>query len=742
MRKLTWFSLGFGAAMILGAYSLLPEWFLVPGILLPALTAALLAVFSKGRRLPVRLALIVSGCCLALVWWSGYQRLVIAPAAELDGRTEAASIRVTDYPQDTRYGQSVDGALLIGERSYRVRVYLDSGISLSPGDRLEGRFRFRQTSPGGREEATYHRGRGIFLLAYQTDEVSVSQGGQSWRDFPARLRLRLKTILSEAFPEDAVPFAKALLLGDTRDLGYEVDTSFKVSGIRHVVAVSGLHVSILFGLVSLITFRKRVLTGLVGFSTLLLFAALAGFTPTITRSCLMFSLVLLAMLLDRDYDGPTALAFSVLVMLMLNPSTASDTGFQLSVASVAGIFLFCGPINRWLLRRFSVSKDRKIRFRLLRWVSGSAAVTLSATVMTAPLCAVYFGTVSLVGVLTNLLALWVIAFIFYGILLVCLLGSFWPAGAAIAAWVVAWPIRYVLWVAGKLAAIPFAAVYTRSPYIVCWLTFGYLLLALFYFGRRNAKALICCGLLGLCAAMLASWAEPRLDGTRMTVLDVGQGQCILLQSEGRSFLVDCGGDSDEDAADLAAETLLSQGIARLDGLILTHPDRDHAGAVPNLLTRVDTDLLILPPWPSDLPGCTSRTVVYGGDDLEYSSGGVKITVYSSHYRGDSNENSLCVLFESENCVILITGDRSALGEKSLLRSAQIPRVDILVAGHHGSKNATSQDLLSAVRPEIVCISAGRDNPYGHPAPETLDRLQACGCTVFRTDLQGDILIRR
>ena len=96
MRKLTWFSLGFGAAMILGAYSLLPEWFLVPGLLLLALTAALLAVFSKGRRLPVRLALIVSGCCLALVWWSGFQRLVIAPAAELDGLTEAASIRVMD----------------------------------------------------------------------------------------------------------------------------------------------------------------------------------------------------------------------------------------------------------------------------------------------------------------------------------------------------------------------------------------------------------------------------------------------------------------------------------------------------------------------------------------------------------------------------------------------------------------------------------------------------------------------
>lgn len=742
MRKLTWFSLGFGAAMGLGAYGLLPERLLLPGILLIALAAIPLAVFAKGKRFLLRLALVLSGFCLALAWWSGYRRLVIAPAGSLDGRTEAASIRVTDYPQDTRYGQSVDGTLVIGERSYRVRLYLDGGFSLSPGDRLEGRFRFRLTAPGGEEEATYHRGRGIYLLADQTDEISVTQERQSWRDFPARLRLRLKTILSEAFPEDAVPFAKALLLGDTRDLGYGVDTSLKVSGIRHVVAVSGLHVSILFGLVSLVTFRKRVLTGLAGFSTLLLFAALAGFTPSITRSCLMFSLVLLAMLLDRDYDGPTALAFSVLVMLTMNPSTAADVGFQLSVASVVGIFLFCGPIHRWLLRRFSVPKDRKILSQLLRWFSGSAAVTLSATVMTAPLCAVYFGTVSLVGVLTNFLTLWVITFIFYGILLVCLLGSFWPAGAGVIAWLAAWPIRYVLWVAGKLAAIPFAAVYTRSPYIVCWLIFVYLLLLLFYFGRRNARSLLCCAALGLCVALLASWAEPRLEGTRMTVLDVGQGQCILLQSEGRSFLIDCGGDSDEEAADIAAETLLSQGIARLDGLILTHLDRDHAGAVQNLLTRVDTDLLILPPWPNEIAKGTSGMVIYGEEDLEYSSGDLKITVYAPSYTGNSNENSLCVLFESENCVILITGDRTALGEKSLLRSARIPQVDILVAGHHGSKNATGEALLSAVRPEIVCISAGRDNPYGHPAPETLGRLRDYGCTVLRTDLQGDIFIRR
>ena len=100
------------------------------------------------------------------------------------------------------------------------------------------------------------------------------------------------------------------------------------------------------------------------------------------------------------------------------------------------------------------------------------------------------------------------------------------------------------------------------------------------------------------------------------------------------------------------------------------------------------------------------------------------------------------MFDTEKCDILITGDRDGFGERSLLRHADIPDVDVLVAGHHGSKHATCEELLSAVRPEIVCISAGKDNSFGHPAPELLERLENFGCTVYRTDLHGDILIRR
>lgn len=738
MRKLMWFSLGFGTACGLCAYVMLKDV-----QLFAALFAAALAVGAVLFARRPRAGAALFGCAMGLVWFFLYYALYLNTAVAVDTLTRNAVIRVTDYSYETAYGTGVDGTVVLDEKSFQVRAYMDDKWALVPGDMIQGGFRFRITTPDGTEEATYHQGKGIFLLAYQTDGVTVSHTPAGWRDIPAELRREIREILQACFPADTYPFAKALLLGDTNDLGYETDTAFKLSGIRHVVAVSGLHVSILFTLLSVVTLRKRFLTALVGFPALALFAAVAGFTPSVTRACVMSGLMLLAMLFDREYDGGTALAFAALVMLGVNPLVITSVSFQLSVGSVAGILLFGPGIRKWLLSLAGEARGKKGKAFWRGWFVNSVSVSLSAMVFTTPLCAWYFGTVSLVGVVTNLLTLWVISFVFYGLMAACLLYLLWPAGAMLLAGIVSVPIRYVLLTAKLLSGIPLAAVYTRSPYVVAWLIFVYLLLGFFFLGKRRRPALLfCCSVIGLCAALMASWAEPMLDSTRLTVLDVGQGQCLLLQSGGRTYMVDCGGDSDTAAADIAAEALLSQGIAKLDGLILTHGDRDHTGAAENLLSRVDTDLLILPPSAAEVAGCTGGKVVYASGDLCLAYGDTAITIYAPTFPGNSNENSLCVLFDTEKCDILITGDRNGFGERMLLRNAVIPEVDILIAGHHGSRNSTCEELLQAVRPEIVCISVGEDNSYGHPAPELMQRLQDFGCIVYRTDVNGDILIRR
>lgn len=737
MRRIVYAALGFSVACGLCLY--LDSW--AARLLGIAAVLLLAALAEKKSNLLQRIIVTFLGCILGFAWFQIYTLRYLKPIETLDGEVAGCTIRASDFSRETEYGTAVDGTVLLDGNTYRITVYLKQTEQLAPGDTISGRFRLRITTDAGNDPSSYYQGKGVFLLAYQTDSFTRSSTPQTWKDIPAKLRHRIKAILKESIPVDCVPFAKALLLGDTSDLPYKTDTDLKVSGIRHVVAVSGLHISIFFAIISFLTFRKRFLTALLGVPLLFLFAAVAGFTPSVTRACIMCSLMLAAQLVSREYDGASALSAAVLTILVYNPYSFSSVSFQLSVAGVAGILLFTPRILNAMTARLAGKKGKKYRY--LRKLAAAVAVTLGAQVFTIPLCAWYFGMVSLVGVVTNLLVLWVISLVFCILVSVCLLALMWSPLAQIVGILAAILIRYILLVAKIMASFPLAAVYMVSPYITVWLIFVYVLFILFLVcGKRIPKAFSCCAILSLCLALMASWWEPLTSDVRFTVLDVGQGQCILMQSRGRTYVVDCGGDSDRNTADIAVEALLSQGYDHVDGLILTHTDRDHAGGAEYFLSRIRTDLLVMPEASETICVPEHTEIVFAKNDLQISDGYTNISVYVPVYHSSDNEMSLCVLFETEECAILVTGDRNAFGERSLLRHAEIPDVDILIAGHHGAKTSTCQELLAAVQPEIVCISAGEDNPYGHPNPELLERLSDFGCTVYRTDQQGTITIRR
>lgn len=748
MRRVMWFSIGFAAACVVGVYLFSGHWLLLSALLCLLFGGVLL--FWKPTLTKI-VGWILLGSAIAFGWLVCYDHMYLADAKTLDGQTVDLSVTIADHSYDTAYGIISDGQVTLNEKPYQVRIYLDKMQPLAPGDRVEGRFLLRYTADGGKQEATYHQGKGIFLLAYSKNEPVVTRSTQTpVRFFASDLRKGIIAVLDAVFPEDTLGFARALLLGDSSLLTYEIDTAFQVSGIRHVIAVSGLHVSILFALVYLLCWKRRILTALLGLPALLLFAAVAGFTPSITRACIMQGLMILALLLNKEYDPPTALGFAVLVMLICNPLTITSVSFQLSVGCMVGIFLFSGRISGYLLneKRLGSAKGKSAKARLTRWFVGSVSVTLSAMAVTTPLCAWYFGSVSLIGIVTNLLTLWVISFIFYGIMAACIFGAIWlPAGKTIAL-CIAWPIRYVLIAAKTLSSLPFAAVYTSSIYIVYWLIVSYVLLAVFLWSKEKRPLLFgCCVIVTLLLSITASWAEPLMDNYRMTVLNVGQGQCILLQSGNKRYLIDCGGDNDAVAADAAAELLLSQGVHTLDGLILTHYDGDHVGGVVGLLSRVSAKKLYLPDIEDDGEVRSTLTAAYG-DTISWirsntviDANQAKIYLFPGKEREAGNENGICVLFQAENCDILITGDRNSAGERLLLEQAEISELEILVAGHHGSKSSTSLALLEATSPETAVISVGADNRYGHPTQEVLNRLKLFGCQVWRTDLDGTILFR-
>lgn len=738
MRKLMWFTVGFTVVCALWAYAL--DWY----IWICVLAAAVLAGwrFRKNRGMAVLLAAMI-GAGVGLGWCLLFAQTHLRGVEAFDGASVNASIVVCDYSAQTTYGGTAEGEMTCGGENFRVKLYLNGTDGLCPGDRVSGTFRLQSTAAGGEGALGTYRGQGIFLLAYPIGSVRVERPEQiPWKYFPAVLRYKLLSQIREAFPEDVGGFAEALLLSDRSDLGYETATAFTVSGISHIIAVSGLHVSILMGLLYILAGRRRFLSMAIGTPLLLLFAAVVGFTPSVTRACIMQIMLLAATALDREYDPPTALSSAALVILLRNPMTVTSVSFQMSVGCVAGIFLFYSPISEWLTTRKWMGglKGKGLLPWLKRWCVASVSVSISANIVVIPLVAWYFGAVSLIGVLTNLLVLWVVSILFVGVLFAGTVSFLSMPLAKLLGWLLAWPMRYVVGTAKLLSKFPFAALYTRNTPTVIFLVGCYALLGLYLCVRRKPALFAGIAAAGLVVTIAFSWVTPMLEDFRMTVLDVGQGQCVVLQSEGKTFLVDCGGDRGENVADIAAETLLSQGVSRIDGIILTHFDEDHICGVEYLLTRLETDALLLPSYEEHMLLCDERAVPVT-QPLEIAYGNTKITLIPARNATGSNEWSMCVLFQTEKCDILITGDRNSQGEQELMTQIALPDLEALVVGHHGSKNSTSKALLAATTPEVAIISVGKGNRYGHPAEEVLDRLESWGCTVLRTDIDGTIIYR-
>ena len=749
MRKLMWFAIGFALAAAVGLYALQGEWyFLASGVAaLPlCLCLWLMRRFPKARIG----AVLLLGCIAGFVWLSIFDGAYLSVSRAADEKKMMLTVTATDYSYETDYGSAVEGTCRLNDKIYAIRVYLPKKADIAPGDTLTGRYTLRSTLPGGSSESSYTTSNGTFLTAKISRLPTIVKAEKlPWYGYPAYVRQQIKTVLHSVFPEDAAGFAVALLIGDTDGIDYQTDTSFKISGISHIIAVSGFHVTVLFSMVYFLVGKKRFLAAAAGLPVLFFFAAVAGFSASIMRACLMHSLMIIAMVFDREYDPPTALGFAVLTMLAVNPWTVTNVGFQLSVGCMVGILLFAEPIKQWIMERKCMTRLKGKWKGLANGFAISVGMSVGATIMVTPLCACYFGMVSLVSVITNLLTTWVITAIFYGVMAACLIGLIWAPVGRLLAWIVAWPIRYVLTAAKLMAAFPFAAVYTDSIYTVLWLIFAYILLAIFILSKGKQLVLTCsCAVIGLCISLTASWAQPLADECRVTVLDVGQGQCILLQSEGKTFMVDCGGDSDTQAADIAAKALLSQGVYQLDGLILTHYDSDHAAGAAYLLSRIPADMLYLPNC-ADADGTVSALQsAHSGQQLVVDRdtcitfGGTTITLFPSRSDLSDNESGLCVLFQTENCDILITGDRSAAGERELMRHIELPELEVLIVGHHGSKYSTSLALLEQTSPEVAIISVGQDNPFGHPTEETIQRLQEAGCEIYRTDLHGKVVYRR
>ena len=741
MRILASFATAFAAGIFLAQYVLSCDW------LLPCAGAAFVLacgrLFLEGQR-GRRIFLIGLGLCLAFGYDWLYVRQVQRPAEALAGTRAELTMTLCGHPAATGYGAK---ATVRAEGIPGRLVYYggEALLELRPGQTVTDTVYLQSASRIRDDDVTTFTSKGVFLLAYQRGEAVYGEGNaDSPRWWPARMGVAMRTQIGRMAEGDPAAFLTAILTGDKSGLSAQASGDLSEAGLYHILAVSGMHCGFLLTLVVLLTGRHRHrLTAGVMLVLLVFYALLTGGSPSVVRACVMLLFWLAAPLFRRSSDGPTALSAALLVILLANPFAAASISLQLSFGAMAGIL--------WLTPRlYRMLTGEGQRGSVYCFVASGFSATLGALVFTVPVSACYFGTLVLISPLSNLLCLWAAGIVFMLGLLAVLLGSLWlPLGMAAAA-IPRLLTGYILGAAHLLAELPYHAVYFVNPYLKYWLPFAYLLFFAAWrlkpAGKRKYAVAAGCAALSLTAAVwlgMARYDSP-LDAV---ILDVGQGQSVVLASEGEYALVDCGSaNSWYDAGDVAANQLLTMGCRKLDHLILTHYDTDHLNGVERLLSRVKVDAVLLPPADPEDPvyrnavdlahrhGAEVRTI---RREETLALGQAELRIFPPVSDGEDNERGLSVLGTTETRSLLITGDMDSATEEQLIAAYDLPDLDALVAGHHGSKYSTSEELLEELSPERAVISVG-SNSYGHPAEETLRRLARSGCEIYRTDLQGSV----
>lgn len=606
-------------------------------------------------------------------------------------------------------------------------------------------------NPGEFDAPLYYKIKGVDFRMYDCNLESCGNNYDVLKEKLFRLKLWLCETIDACFREQYAGVAKAILLGMKGELSEETKSLYRQTGMLHILCVSGLHISILgMGLLELL---KRLgvsekAGSIICILTMVLYGMMIGLGTSVIRAILMFAMRLWAKLLGRTYDLVTASCVGIFLILLEQPLYIYHSGFLLSFLSVIALGTYRTIFPEKICKSEFVNKRADGFFS-----------SLTVWLMTLPVYGRYYYETSLAGLMLNVLILPFVSVVLVLVILVCICGSVClPIGIGMAkvCGLFLWCFEAVFEGVESITGTTLIVGY--MPLYKCFLYYlG--LTGLLYLSEKFKKRYVYLLMAALCVLMLVKFPKP----LTITCLSVGQGDSSVIEYGNYVCVIDAGSSSEAEVANYTILPFLKySGIREIDYLFLTHGDSDHINGVSELLSQSSNGVKI------------KRIVVTDGkfkeeyDDIFEQATKLKIPIYEMK-QGDtvkcgkvnfeclspdtelidtasesSNETSMVLLLQKEDFSMLFTGDTERQGEIEVMdRLQEISQqsVTALKVSHHGSKNSTSEEFLLLTRPEIGIISCGKNNFYGHPHVETLERLKKAQCEVFVTKDTGAIIIR-
>ena len=658
-----------------------------------------------------------------------------------------------------------------GETLRSVLCYLNEDSEFpAVGEKIrvfgEGKAADPARNPGVFDHQLYCRAKGISGIIYADGYTGMGGKVHIVSDSLFRIRRQLSGRLKLiALPEDA-GILSAVLLGEKEDLDSAVYELYRKNGISHLLAISGLHISIV-GLGIWKLFRKGGagfwISGIFAGGFLIAYGMMVGSGPSVVRAVSMAGLSFLAAAAGRTYDLPTAMCIPALGLLLTHPYLLTQASFQLSFLAVISL-VYPG-------RLFSARGETFFTNEKFSAAASAFFVSLSLQMVTAPVVCWHSFGIPVYGVFLNLLVIPLMTYVvlsgFIGLGMSFLSVS---AGGAMLG-----GAHYILKlyevVCNGIGKLPGAELVLGQPEvwkIGCY--YGLVVSGAIIYERGTKIAEKSCDkfqekkhrLIFLCAAWLLAFfflIPSRPAGLSVTFLDVGQGDGIVLRFASRTILVDCGSSQQKSVGEkVLVPYLRSQGVTYVDFAVMTHGDQDHINGIRYLLEHPESGIrlggLMMPKAGNDeiygkmaeLAKRQEIPVYYAsaGDRIENIAGkGIYMECLSPSGEeefSDRNEESLVFRVTYDRFSMMLTGDMEAGGEENLVESGVLSPVTILKAGHHGSATSSGENFLEKLSPEITVLSYGRKNRYGHPAKEVKERLGNIGSEILETGISGAVMI--